>query len=270
MSMKQAGNFEPYRFALRPKWIVGHLLIIATAIAFVNLGFWQLRRLDEKRALNARIEQRLAEPTVALGALVEPSLPVDDEAIDPILNRRVEVTGRYDPAAEVLVRSRSLNGQAGYHVLTPLIEKNDLAVLINRGWVPGPDTVRTPPSGTVTVTGLVLATQRRGSIGPTDPTDGVVREISRSDIERVQQQYAADLYPVIVQAERTVRAEGSAQTEKRDMPIVLPPPTPDEANHLSYAVQWFAFTAIAIVGWMALLKRTAATGTKKENTEIEN
>lgn len=268
--MKTANRLGPYRFAVGPKWLIGHVLIIAIAIAFVNLGFWQLRRLDEKRTLNARVEQRLGEPTVSLGSLVEPTVPVDDAAIEPIVNRRVEVTGRYDPGAEVLVRSRSLNGQAGYHVLTPLIEKDDLAVLINRGWVPGPDTVRTPPSGTVTVTGLILTTQRRGSIGPTDPADGVVREISRSDVERVQLQYSADLYPVIVQAEKTLRAGEQVPAGELDMPIVLPPPTPDEANHLSYALQWFAFTAIAIVGWLALLKRTASTGTASTGTENEN
>ncbi len=258
-SVPMAGRHGSYRFVLRPKWLIGHLIIIATAVAFVNLGFWQLRRLDEKRTRNSMIEQRMHQPTTPLAALIGPTVAVDDPKIETIVNRRVRVTGHYDPAAEVLVRSRSLNGQAGYHVLTPLIEHGDLAVLINRGWVPGPDIKRTAPAGSVTVTGLVLATQRRGSIGPTDPATGVLREIARSDIERVRHQYRGDLYPIIVQAENTEPAPSL------DMPTVLPPPAQDEGNHLSYALQWFSFTAIAILGWMALLRRTASTEAKNEN-----
>lgn len=242
-----------YRFAIRPKWVIGHLIVIAITISFINLGFWQLSRLDEKKTLNSLVAQRMEEPTKPLASLIKPTNDIDDPQINQIVHRRVRVTGSFDQKAEVLVRSRSLNGLAGYHVLTPLLEKKGTAVLINRGWVQNPDSARTAPPGTVEVTGLVLATQRRGSIGPTDPPNGVVSELARSDIERVQRQYRLDLYPVIVQL---VTAKPTASL---DMPIVLPPPTQDEVNHLSYALQWFAFTAIAIIGWAALLRRTAAS-----------
>lgn len=254
-----AGRLGSYRFVLRPKWLIGHLIVVATAVAFVNLGFWQLRRLDEKQNRNRVIDQQMHRPTTPLDTLIGPTVAVDDPRIETIVNRRTRVSGRYDPAAEVLVRSRSLNGQAGYHVLTPLIEHGDLAVLVNRGWVPGPDSERAAPSGTVVVTGLVLATQRRGSIGPTDPPSGVLREMARSDVERVRRQYQGDLYPIIIQAESTEPAPSL------DLPILLPPPAQDEGNHLSYALQWFSFTAIAILGWMALLRRTASTEAQNEN-----
>ena len=42
-----------YRFLLRPKWIGFHLLVVAAIVTMVNLGFWQLRRLDERQAFNA-------------------------------------------------------------------------------------------------------------------------------------------------------------------------------------------------------------------------
>ncbi|MGA1569742.1 MAG: SURF1 family cytochrome oxidase biogenesis protein, partial [Ilumatobacteraceae bacterium] len=47
-----------YRFALTPRWIAFHLVIAAAAVAMVNLGLWQLRRLDERRDFNATVEQR--------------------------------------------------------------------------------------------------------------------------------------------------------------------------------------------------------------------
>ena len=44
-----------YRFALRPKWLLSHVLVLALVVVMINLGFWQLRRLDEKKAHNASV-----------------------------------------------------------------------------------------------------------------------------------------------------------------------------------------------------------------------
>jgi len=42
------------RFWLRPKWIVGHLLCLFLIVLFVNLGFWQLRRLHSRQPARRR------------------------------------------------------------------------------------------------------------------------------------------------------------------------------------------------------------------------
>ena len=44
-----------YRFLLKPRWILSHLFVAACVIAFINLGLWQLRRLDERKATNAEV-----------------------------------------------------------------------------------------------------------------------------------------------------------------------------------------------------------------------
>ena len=44
-----------YRFLLRPLWILSHLFVLACVVAFVSLGLWQLRRLDERKAYNAQV-----------------------------------------------------------------------------------------------------------------------------------------------------------------------------------------------------------------------
>ena len=57
-----------YRFLWRPAWIVSHILVLGLIIAMVNLGLWQLRRLDEKQARNELIEQNTAaEPLERAG-----------------------------------------------------------------------------------------------------------------------------------------------------------------------------------------------------------
>jgi hypothetical protein len=37
-----------YRFALRPRWVFGHLLVLAAMVTMVLLGRWQLRVSDRK------------------------------------------------------------------------------------------------------------------------------------------------------------------------------------------------------------------------------
>ena len=47
-----------YRFLLKPWWILSHLLVLALVVVMINLGLWQLHRLQEKRDFNALVESR--------------------------------------------------------------------------------------------------------------------------------------------------------------------------------------------------------------------
>ena len=67
---------------------------------------------------NAVVSARLAEPPAPLGELLDPDSRAADVA--RVANRRVTVTGTYEPDQQVLVRSRSLDGSPGSWVLTPL------------------------------------------------------------------------------------------------------------------------------------------------------
>ena len=46
-----------YRFLFSPRWLGFHLLVIVGIVTMVSLGFWQLRRLDERKAFNAAGER---------------------------------------------------------------------------------------------------------------------------------------------------------------------------------------------------------------------
>jgi surfeit locus 1 family protein len=46
-----------------------------------------------------------------------------------------------------------------------------------------------------------------------------------------------------------------SQQPPQDLPAIVPVPTLDEGPHLSYAIQWFAFATIAVVGGAVLLLR---------------
>jgi len=51
-----------------------------------------------------------------------------------------------------------------------------------------------------------------------------------------------------------------------DTPTPVDPPALTEGPHLGYAVQWFIFTTIALVGYPLILRRRAQQGAADEAT----
>ncbi len=244
-----------YRFALRPRWLAGHALALAAVIAFVAFGLWQLRRLDERREVNAAVEAVADAPPVA----------VDDAADAAGLDewQLVEATGTYVPDEEVLVRSRARNGAPGFHVLTPLRLGDGAGLVVMRGWVStgavddGRIVEGSPPAGEVEITGRVRPTQVRRGIGARDPDEGVLDVVSRVDVERLDRQTDLDLLPFFVELVGDVPVGGAAGIAE---PIPLDPPVLDDGPHLGYAVQWFLFAAVVTVGYPLVLRRMAIHG----------
>jgi surfeit locus 1 family protein len=251
-----------YRFLLRPGWLALHVLVLLLVLMMISLGFWQLRRLDEKKDRNALVEARQDEPVVP----VEEVLPPDagDAEVEALNFRRVEATGTYQVDEQVLVRNRSLSGSPGTWVLTPLLLDDGTALVVSRGWIPldGDPERAAPPDGEVTVQGFVQMPQTRGTFGPTDAADGTIDSLSRVDVERLQQQVDETLLPAWIQ----LVEQDPAQPE--EIPAEVPLPTLDEGPHLSYAGQWFIFAAIAAGGYVILLRRTAAK--KEAETAVED
>jgi cytochrome oxidase assembly protein ShyY1 len=235
----------PPPYLTKPRWLVGHVIVVALAVLFVNLGFWQLRRLDERKQHNALVLARSATTT-----------PLADGT--PLAYRRVTVTGTFDPAHELLVRFRSRNGLPGYEVVTPLVTGSGPVVLVDRGWVPldagdqWPVASAAPPGGEVTVVGLLapsegggLRLERRPGKAP------VIGSIDVAALERAKAVAPAGLYPLHLVAETTVPATTG------NYPAPVDPPDLGEGPHLSYAFQWFSFATVGVVGWVLLLGRRA-------------
>jgi surfeit locus 1 family protein len=240
------------RFWLRPRWVVGHILCLVLIVLFVNLGFWQLRRLEEKRDRNDLIHAReRATPTSVADALAGGA---DDGAY-----RLVRDRGRWDVEATVLVRSRALNQQAGYDVLTPLETEDGTTVVVNRGFAPNgtggePAILRAarPTDREVEVEGILRTSEARGRFGPKDRS-GPQRVVNRIDLGLLQAQSDRPLAPLYLQ----LTASEPPQPPPRAVPIARPLPTTDEGPHLAYAVQWFIFATVGAVGWPLLLRKTA-------------
>lgn len=237
-----------YRFLLSPKWLIGHVLLVTVAVTFVLLGLWQLDRHDERTSRNAFVEQRMAAPAADLDDL-------DRLSADDLAYRRVSIAGRYRSQDEVLLTPRSWNGQPGHHVLTPLVTDDGTAVLVDRGWVPYeisevPVVEADPPDGSVRVSGLVFPDEPATRFAPAVPAEGALSMVSRVDLQRLQRQVDGPLRPFFVQLVSQDPAGGQ-------LPVAADPPELTGGNHLSYAVQWFLFAAVGVIGYPLLVRRTA-------------
>lgn len=245
---------ERYRFALRPKWILSHLFVLLLIVTMINLGLWQLRRLDQRKAYNRTYTERTEAKPVPLRNLVTPKMT--DDQIGNTQYRRVEVAGRYVPDEEVLIRSRTQNDAPGSWIVTPLRMDDGTTVLVNRGWMQNegryesvPEKLRAP-TYRVDIVGLAMKSEKRGTFGPKDPKTGTLLNMARIDVPRIQQQVSGTLDPMFVQLQKQDPATG-------ERPAPVEPPTLDEGPHFSYAVQWFTFTTVAIVGYPLILRRRA-------------
>lgn len=225
--------------------IVGIAVVVAAVC--VALGLWQLRRLSDRRALNDEILLARAAPAVLAGSAS------DIESLAPY--RRVIVRGTYDVDAEVLLYGRSLREQPGHEVVTPLVFDDGSAVLVIRGWVPfsiaarAPVTEASPSARRVLVEGWLVPPETTGESRP--DRDGVVRTL---DIKGIGDGVTDDLAPLAIQLHEQDPAPAS-------LPEPVPLPQLSEGPHLSYAIQWFSFAAIALVGAFVLLRRKGRSAT---------
>ncbi|MCC6930287.1 MAG: SURF1 family protein [Gemmatimonadaceae bacterium] len=220
------------------------IFAVVVAAACVRLGFWQLSRLGERRALNATIAARLEAPAA----------PWDEVTRDSASARyrRVQLTGRYDYARELVLTSRARNGAPGVYVLTPLAVAGSPSVLVNRGWAYAADGMSIDLSkwnegDSATVDGFLEAYVPAGGMVSTPSQPRGVRHLVRDSIE---QRLGERVAPFLV-----VQRLGRDQRDSLTHLVRVEPPPMNEGSHRSYAIQWFAFALIALVGAAVVARR---------------
>jgi len=224
------------------KWILSIFAVLFAALS-IGLGLWQLRRLSARQKQNAVLASRRLAPEVDLGAL-----PTDTALAH---FRRVRVTGTYDYGQEILLTLRGRNGSPGVNIITPLLRNGtDTVVLINRGWVYSPDGVTIDPNPwrepvNVNATGFVETFPTKGPFDPPNPAHPrAVRRLDRAALLKVFPYPIANYYVVLT----------DSATSPNVPPRIDPLPM-DEGPHRSYAIQWFSFAAISIIGLVIFLRR---------------
>lgn len=235
--------------------LIGTLVVLAVAAVCIRLGLWQLDRLDQRQARNALMEARMAEPPTPLEGLS----PDTTSAY-----RRVTLSGGCE-GEQVVLAARSRRGAPGAHLLCRFRTTSGAVVLLDRGWVHSADARTVPPEllrqapRDTTIQALLVpfpageAVTRRGRTSA---------RISRDSADAS----AVQSLPAVMY--RLNRDEARAVTGVDFAPwyaqVTAPPgspsgpPYPPEAPdlspgpHLGYAVQWFSFALIGLVGWAIL------------------
>jgi surfeit locus 1 family protein len=253
--MKRKGN--PIYFT--PAGIVGTIVALLVALVCIRLGLWQLDRREQRRARNAAVAERMhAPPAVVSGPAVDTA---------GLLYRTVEVAGEYDHEHSFVRPGRTHTGRRGVHLYTPLRLDGGGAVLVNRGWLPSRDGVTADLApfsqpGRVQVRGLALplrdAPARRDAEAGSSSLSGDTfpRVWYHLDASRLERQLG---YPILA-----FYVQRLPESDASELPAPIEPPGLDAGPHLSYAIQWFSFATIALVGWGAIVIRRGETGRRRE------
>lgn len=237
-----------WRTFLTPKWLGFHTLVAVGVGVMTFLGFWQLNRLDDRRAFNdtviARTEQSPRDVTAVLNRVADDA----DLEWTP-----VTLQGRWLAEHEVLVINRSQGGVAGRNVVTPVQLDDGTVMAVTRGFVSLTQLPPPVPGDGVRLRGLLRPSEERSFGGVRDPSTGRLAELQRLDLERLRAQLPADLASRL--ASWSVSLEGSDPPQPAPL-LPVPRPTLSEGTHLSYAVQWFVFALCAVVGWVFAMRRS--------------
>jgi surfeit locus 1 family protein len=253
------------RIANRPfkPTLVGSLATLVLLTLLINLGFWQLRRAEEKRTI---IEQ------FSGGAVTTEVLSASNVSELPLL-QHVTIDGRFDTAQQVLLdnmpasKDASGFGKPGYRVLTPLRSDRQI-VLVDRGWVPLGQTRDQLPDVQVedrlrTVHGRLADLPRAGiRLQGAPERESWPRVLNYPTLQELQALYGTTLLPRIVLLD-----ESEPDGFRRDWSARYSVTEFGPERHIGYAVQWFglAFALLVIYIVVGFKQAAATSGTSDES-----
>lgn len=227
-----------FKYHFNPHWGM-FLLTLGAVILFMQLGFWQLARADEKKQMIAAVD------------VLSKQQPIDWGATHrlPKQYQRLHVQGHFLPTV-FLLDNQHYRHQLGYDVLSPLLLDNGKVVLVDRGWVVANQDHRELPS-------IKIPNQLIDLVGsayyPSDKTwvlgqvlekkDKNMAIIEQIDMPIIRQFLLKSVYPFIIRL--------SPQAEHgfvRDWPVVAM----SIERHFGYALQWFAIALVIIILFIVL------------------
>lgn len=250
-----------YRFLLTARWLGGALLALVAVGVMVLLGAWQLDRYHARHAINERIDAAATgKPTPLPGPLPAPGRSPGTAAPAPPADAawaRVTATGRYDESHQILVRGRTVAGQVGFEILTPLVLGDGSAVLVDRGWVPVPPggdataqpTVPPAPAGQTEVVGRVhLSESRPGKI---DSRNGRI-EVRRIGVPELAGKLPYPVYSAYLLADPVEKGF-----------TAIPIDHENDWQNAAYVFQWWLFALLVPVAYVYAARQKAHPGQPK-------
>ena len=229
---------------MRFRFFIPAALIIATLALLISLGFWQLDRADEKRAI---------EDQIASANSGDVEIVVSTEFLKEKEYYHVRLQGSYIDDKQFIYDNQIVDQISGYYVLTPLVLKGDSkAVLINRGFIPWNG--RRDKLADIDIAGKL-----------TEVKVQISKPVKRMELE------ASELtgdFPVLIQA---LDLDEMSTIASLDFASVIGLLSPESDNgfvrqwepytgsierHIGYAIQWFLMALVlAFIGIRLALKQ---------------
>ena len=171
--------------------------------------------------------------------LAAPDVPFTSLGSDTLrANRRTIVEGVPDYDHEFVHTGRSRNGSPGVHIFTPVRIGETTAVLVNRGWVYAADAATVDLSRWRESRGTFRGYTREMAPG------ALTGKVRLNGVRVLTRGALREFVPYPVDSVYVIARDSSADRT----PARLPEPNLSNGPHLSYAIQWFCFAAIALTG----------------------
>jgi cytochrome oxidase assembly protein ShyY1 len=246
------------------RYVALSALMLLVAVACIGAGTWQIMREKQKHAANDELRHNAHAPTVAAGAVLPPVGAAPRPADDAVQYRTVTASGTYDGSHQVLVRQRTVDGDTGYLVLTPL-RGAESSLLVVRGFLSGTVseivTAPAPPSGRVSIRGRVQPAETRADRADALPAGQV------ESINPVQQATRLGTPVLDGYLELLDGQPGTAGLTSMPTPdLSNPAGGAVEPQHIAYVIQWYLFAGLAVAAPFVM----ARAEQRRESREIDD
>jgi surfeit locus 1 family protein len=227
----------------------------------IGLGHWQLERAAWKQGLVDAHAARIVEPAQPLRSVLASSAAGTD-----LEYRQVTAQGSYDLEHQLLLDNQIYQGQAGYHVITPLHleggESSGEWVLVNRGWVPLGESRSQLPAMTGPAERIMLRAMIKLPPGKAFGPEAVEGSgaswpqlIQQLEIGPIGKRLGRPLLPMVLLLDKA-ESGGFVRDWKPVYGI-----TPDK--HRAYAAQWFTLALVLLLIYIGVNTRRHSEGTHR-------
>ena len=222
---------------------------LAALALLVGLGLWQIHRLHWKRQVIATLQSRLSAPPVTLCTVARriSGNRIDAERTDWL---RVRASGRFVGDRSLYLYA-TLDGVAGWHMVSAFKAEGGCGVLVDRGFIPDrlrrtkKDIVRPAPAP-LALTGHIR-THSRGQGAFTPDNEPHANRWYWWDIPAMAAEFDLGRDSLATAFVVVAEPSGANATDRPQWPRALNP-MPDLPNHhLQYALTWFAL-ALCLLG----------------------
>ena len=234
------------RFTLTLNGKVTLLCLLALPL-LSSLGFWQLERAEQKRALLSEFTLQQTQPPLSINGMTLAELGKLPDY------QRVSADGQFDNKHIWLIDNKTRQSKVGYEVVQLFKVQDGSSVLVNRGWIQGMRLRTDLPDietleGTVTLFANAKTMTNYRLLNSEHESTGWPRVILQVEVATAKQALNVKV------AEKLLYLDGQSPAALvGDWKTINIQPE----KHTGYAVQWFAM-AIALVIWFCFASSNLA------------